>query len=265
MTMKRNHTGFALSGGFIKGIAHLGMMQAFYEYNIRPDIFSGTSAGAIASVFLADGKQPFEVMELFLCRSFTDLAKVRPDKAGIFKLDYFMDFMRSNLKTRNLEDLPIPVIVTATDLDHGKCVHFTRGEIGRRVAASCCQPVLFAPVKLKGIHYVDGGIFMNLPVSPIRNQCEKVIALSVYSMLDEKYSLNLVNVASRAFHFMFKANMEKEFAQADLVVSPQGLEQFSNREFNRAEEIFSIGYFETLKILDRIDIKEYNKIDYGKK
>ena len=38
------HIGFALSGGFIRGIAHLGMLQALFEHNIRPDILSGTSA-----------------------------------------------------------------------------------------------------------------------------------------------------------------------------------------------------------------------------
>lgn len=32
------HVGFALSGGFIRGIAHLGMLQALFEHNIRPDI-----------------------------------------------------------------------------------------------------------------------------------------------------------------------------------------------------------------------------------
>ena len=52
------HIGFALSGGFIRGIAHLGMLQALFEHNIRPDILSGTSAGAIVSVFIADGRQP---------------------------------------------------------------------------------------------------------------------------------------------------------------------------------------------------------------
>ena len=30
--------GYALSGGFIKGFAHLGVMQALLEHDIRPDI-----------------------------------------------------------------------------------------------------------------------------------------------------------------------------------------------------------------------------------
>lgn len=33
--------GYALSGGFIKGFAHLGIMQALHEHGIRPEILSG--------------------------------------------------------------------------------------------------------------------------------------------------------------------------------------------------------------------------------
>ena len=32
--------GYALSGGFIKGFAHLGAMQALLEHDIKPDIIS---------------------------------------------------------------------------------------------------------------------------------------------------------------------------------------------------------------------------------
>lgn len=198
------HIGFALSGGFIRGIAHLGMLQALFEHNIRPDILSGTSAGAIVSVFIADGRQPFEIMEMFSDRSFTELAKIRFGKDSLFQMDYFIDFMRSNLRTRNLEDLEIPVVVTATDFDHGQCVHFTRGEIARRVAASCCIPVLFAPVKIGGTYYVDGGVFMNVPVTPIRDMCDKVLALNVYKLVADEYSKNLAAIALRAYHLCFR-------------------------------------------------------------
>ena len=51
--------GYALSGGFIKGFAHLGIMQALHEHGIRPEILSGVSAGALAAVFYADGKEPY--------------------------------------------------------------------------------------------------------------------------------------------------------------------------------------------------------------
>ena len=91
----------------------------------------------------------------------------------------FIDFLKSNLKAQKLEDLKLPLIITATDLDHGRSMHFHKGNIAERVAASCCMPVLFTPVKIGNTHYVDGGLLMNLPVSTIRNECEKVVAVNV--------------------------------------------------------------------------------------
>ena len=47
-TEKPYKIGYALSGGFIKGFAHLGVMQALLEHDIKPNIISGVSAGALA-------------------------------------------------------------------------------------------------------------------------------------------------------------------------------------------------------------------------
>ena len=55
--------GYALSGGFIKGFAHLGAMQALLEHDIKPNIISGVSAGALAGVFYADGNEPHKVLD----------------------------------------------------------------------------------------------------------------------------------------------------------------------------------------------------------
>ena len=60
-TNRKYQIGYALSGGFIKGFAHLGVMQALLEHDIKPDIISGVSAGALAGVFYAD------VMNLTKC------------------------------------------------------------------------------------------------------------------------------------------------------------------------------------------------------
>ena len=68
--------GYALSGGFIKGFAHLGVMQALLEHDIKPDIISGVSAGALAGVFYADGNEPHKVLDYFSGHKFQDLTKL---------------------------------------------------------------------------------------------------------------------------------------------------------------------------------------------
>ena len=75
-TNRKYQIGYALSGGFIKGFAHLGVMQALLEHDIKPDIISGVSAGALAGVFYADGNEPHKVLDYFSGHKFQDLTKL---------------------------------------------------------------------------------------------------------------------------------------------------------------------------------------------
>ena len=43
--------GLCLSGGGTRGIFHIGVLQALEEYDIKPDIVAGSSAGALVGSF----------------------------------------------------------------------------------------------------------------------------------------------------------------------------------------------------------------------
>ena len=73
MEKQKYDTGYALSGGFIKGFAHLGALQALHEYGFTPDIISGVSAGSIIGALYADGNEPYHILGFFDKLSFTDL------------------------------------------------------------------------------------------------------------------------------------------------------------------------------------------------
>ncbi|SHF74400.1 NTE family protein [Bacteroides luti] len=250
-TNKPHRIGYALSGGFIKGFAHLGVMQALLEHDIKPDIISGVSAGSLAGVFYADGYEPYQAVEKFNGYKFMDLTSWALTINGFFKLDDFKDFLNTNLKHKRLEDMEIPLVITATDLDHGKSVQFRKGNIAELVAASCCMPVMFAPVNIDGINYVDGGVLKNLPVSTIRKECEKVIAINVSPLIAGKYKMNIVNIALRSYHFMFRANTFPDRENSDLLIEPYGLKGYSNRELEKAEEIFKQGYAVGNEVLNK--------------
>jgi len=235
-------TGYALSGGFIKGFAHLGMIQALHEAGIRPDILSGVSAGSVVSVFYADGKEPHEVVDLFETLSFKDLTSLSINRKGLLVLDDFIEFLSSNLSVKNLEELKTPVVVTATDLDHGCSVSFRSGNIAERVAASCSLPVLFTPQNIEGTWYVDGGVLMNFPVSVIREECDKIIGLNVSPLITDEYNQSILSIAQRAYHFMFQANAISEKRKCDLLIETNGLQDYSNHELEKVEEIFLKGY-----------------------
>ena len=212
--------GYALSGGFIKGFAHLGAMQALLEHDIKPNIISGVSAGALAGVFYADGNEPHKVLDYFAGHKFQDLTKLVIPKVGLFELSEFKDFLKSNLKAKKLEELQ------------------------------------FAPVKIDETYYVDGGLLMNLPVSTIRRVCEKVVAINVSPLMAPKYKMNIVSVALRSYNFMFRSNSFPEREKADLLIEPYNLDGYSNRELEKAEEIFMQGYNATNDILERLQIEK---------
>ena len=57
--------GLALSGGGIKGAAHIGVLKAFEDENIKIDYISGTSSGSIVATLYAIGYKPEEI---YFCR-----------------------------------------------------------------------------------------------------------------------------------------------------------------------------------------------------
>lgn len=251
--------GYALSGGFIKGFAHLGAMQALIEHDIKPDLLIGVSAGALAGAFFADGNDPYQCLEYFTGHTFRDLSRVAISKSGIFSLDVFEEFLKESLKSTRIEDLKIPLIIVATDLDHGKSILFRKGPLAERIVASCAMPIMFTPRIINGTTYVDGGILKNFPVSFIRKECQQVVGINVSPLQVSEYKKNLWNIALRSYHFIFKANALVDRELCDLLIEPYNLAEYSFRELEKAEEIFMHGYKIANETIDN-NLNEFNQI-----
>lgn len=156
MAEETNHKpyrlGLALSGGGAKGFAHIGVFRMMEECALRPDIIVGTSAGALMGALFADGYSAAEIQELFTGREFSEFAQLQIPKAGLFDSKRFRYFLRRHLRTKNIEDLQIPLVVVATDLDNGESHEFRSGPIVEAVTASCSIPIIFSPVVINGVH-----------------------------------------------------------------------------------------------------------------
>ena len=216
---KKYKLGIAFSGGGAKAAAHCGALQALQEYGIRPDVVSGTSAGALVATLYSAGFTPKQMIELFQgLNFFKDIVMPSVPKGGLFNSKPLVEIIRKNLPYTRLEALPIPTYLVASDLEHGVPKVFSKGEIAPRVVASCSIPVIFQPMSINGVHYVDGGAFQNLPVSAIREKCEKVIALSLNHLEEDKYKDNLISVAYRSFLMMMVSNVSSDSAQADMFI-----------------------------------------------
>ena len=238
---RQHSTGFALSGGFVKGFAHLGVIQGLLECDIKPDILQGVSVGALVGAFYADGKEPYKILEIFRPYSFKKLVKLSLPRIGFLDIAELTEIIRSNLTHNKLEDLPLPLIVTATNFDLGCSVHFQKGDIADCVSASCCMPILFKPKIIDGTHYVDGGIIKNLPVAPLKQICEKVVAINLCPLEVERFKMNILGVALRSYHFLLRANSYADREIADLFLEPD-LSKFSLTNMERGEDIFLTAY-----------------------
>ena len=152
--------GYALSGGFIKGFAHLGVMQSLLEHDIKPNILSGVSAGALAGVFYADGNEPHKVLDYFSGHKFQDLTKLVIPKVGLFELGEFIDFLKTNLKAKTMEELQIRsrhhMQPEPIDLQRSARAFVTKGadsrEVCQRYHCQVCTGLLLFCKKEKSSH-----------------------------------------------------------------------------------------------------------------
>lgn len=250
MSTKKYPLGIAFSGGGAKAAAHCGALQAFKEYGIKPDIVSGTSAGALVATLYSSGFEPKQMIELFQGMNFfKDIVTPSVPHGGLFDSRPLVELLRKRLPFTRLEELSIPTVLVASDMEHGVPKVFTKGEIAPRVVASCSIPVIFQPMLINGIHYVDGGAFQNLPVSAIRQKCEKVIALSLNHIEEDKYKDNLISVAYRSFLMMMVSNIASDTAQADLLVELDtcGCTAY---DMSKIEDLFFRGYNSAVKTLE---------------
>jgi NTE family protein len=239
---KKHKLGLALSGGGARGFAHPGAMKAIEDFGLEPEIISGTSAGALAGVLYADGYAPEEIIKLFVGKDFREFADIQVPVAAIFGTSGFRRFLKKYLRAKNFEDLRIPVKVVATNLDEGKSVVFDTGPIIDAVVASCSIPIVFNPVVIDNVNYVDGGIFKNFPVSTIRNLCDKIIGVNVSPLVPKKYNKTIMHIAERSYHYMSRTNTLLDRTLCDTLVEITDVAYFKTFDLINMEKIFKIGY-----------------------
>jgi NTE family protein len=246
---RKYKTGLVLSGGAVRGIAHLGVMQALEEREITIDIISGTSAGALAGAFFADGYHGQEILEIFIKKRIFEIMRISVPKYGIFKADGLKKILESELRAKNIEDLNIPLIISATNFNEGHIEYFEKGPLVDTLIASASIPILFKLARLNQSTYIDGGIMDNLPIAPIRKNCEKIIAVYANPIGRQENTTSVIQIAERAFHLAIASEVISKKNLADLFIQPQELKQFGLLELRKAREIYRIGYEAAVKEL----------------
>lgn len=197
-------------GGGAKSVAHVGAARALAEAGLTPAHYVGTSFGAVIAAALASGTTPEDLTDHLL----------HPTTRPVVSLDYLslvkgffadhllkpqplVQLIQRLVPARRFEDLQVPLVVTATDLDSGELTLFGngqgRGAVGLHEAlyASCALPLYYPAATIAGRRFADGGLRAVLPLEPAKSiPADLVVAVHVGPGFDEgpPTSTNLHNL-----------------------------------------------------------------------
>ncbi len=247
--MKEYNVGLLMSGGGTRGFAHLGVCEALSEIGIKPDLIAGVSAGSIVGAFIADGKTPTQAFKLLTSKSLFDFVKMGFPRRGFARMEVFENMLRRELQAKNIEDLSLPLMIFATNLNKAELDLFETGDLVDAIIASSSIPVLFEPRKIKGQMYLDGGLVNTFPAEIIRSHCRTLIGVNLHPLTFEVNFTNLKSIAERCFHILMRNNAANKMDICDYYIEPQELDKVSILNSSQAKEIFDYGYKEALKVL----------------
>lgn len=149
--------GLALSGGSVRGIAHIGVIKALTEFGIEPSVVVGTSAGSLIGAGIAAGMSWQELKQMAE-------AVFWPSLLNGVKLEHFC---RRYLPS-SFADLKLPFAAVATTVPRKQTVLLTTGKLATALSASCAMRVVRRAVPLNGERLKDGGISCVLPTLECR-------------------------------------------------------------------------------------------------
>lgn len=239
--------GVVLSGGGIRGIAHLGVLKALKDKGVQISMITGTSAGAIVGALFANGVDPYEALTIFQKTKLFKFLRPAFRLPALLNLETAYPLFKTYLPHDSFEYLKIPLIVTATNFNEGKLVYFSEGDLIRKVLASGCIPGVFSPILIEGKYHVDGGVLNNFPIEPLIKKFDVIIGSSCNHLPDTDKFRNIKHVLERTAILSINHDMEEKMKSIDVLIEPKGLGETSIFEVKKSEEIFWLAHEEALK------------------
>lgn len=250
---KKYKIGLCLSGGGVRGFAHLGAFKAFEEYGIEFDMVAGSSVGSICAMLYASNYSYEQMYKLSRNIKTSDFKR---SKLGFLpsKIDSLEDLIKRIAPVNTIEKLSIPMIAVAVDIRSGQEKHFTKGEIAPILAGSCAVPYVFYPVKYKSMLLVDGGVRNNIPADVLkRNGCDFVITIDCNSTRgggtkSNKFTTQLMTT----FKIMMVNNSKNGLINSDIVITPN-LTEFKFLKIESKDDIIDEGYKAVIRAMPDIE------------
>lgn len=287
---------FALSGGGARGLSQIGVLRAFEEAGIYPDIIVGTSMGSIVGGLYAAGYTTDELdsiaqntdwnsllasdreisrKELFIEQKITDdraifalrlsgLTPILPTSVneGV-RLSNFLNALtlKATIHSRDsFEELKYNYRAVCTDLVSGKPVILDGGSLSRAMRASSSVSFLLSPIHIDSLTLIDGGLVANIPAKIASGfNPDFIIAVNTTSELHPEDDLYLPWViADQVISIPMRLLNQDQLDYADYIISPAS-NDYSAGDFSKAGDLIQEGYQKTKSELPSL-IKELSEI-----
>ncbi len=244
----------ALSGGGMKGLAHIGVMKVLEERGIPVAGIVGTSMGAIMGGLAAAGYSPGEIQEIVMNVDMASVILGEDDSllppaegesisplmprremnskwqvtgpkgplTGVGAHDLFLR-LTSRVSVSRFDELPIPFAAVATDILTGEKVVIREGSLASAMRASMSIPGLFEPWVIDGRLLVDGGLVSNMPVRTAKSVFPgyPVVAVNVSSGLrTSDQIITMPEVIDQTITILTSQNVAQEQSEADILIRP---------------------------------------------
>ena len=253
---------FVLGGGGSRGALQVGSLHAFFEHGYQPDLFVGTSIGAVNGAFLALNGfsqdsldrlsmtwQKAAEMDLLPSNYIQSTLRAMLGRSSTNPAQRIRDFFIQNGLTPELcfSDLTGPrLIIVSADLNSGRPVLYGEAPDDKVLDAllmSTALPPWNMPVKKQSQYLMDGGVLSNLPIqAALRMGATQIIALNLLDRLT-------FSVQQR------HADLELELAKAQGVaifyLNLVGKAPVALWDFRRTAELIDQGYELTQQTLSQ--------------
>jgi NTE family protein len=151
------------------------MMHSLAAHGVLADMVVGSSVGALNGAYYAGdptlkGVLALDAIWRGLQRRDVFPVTWRTLLGFVWRRDFLIPhdgiqkLIDDYLPYRNLQDAKLPVHIVTTDIVSGDSIVLSEGSAAQAVIASTAIPGVFAPIRYKELHLVDGAISSNTPI-----------------------------------------------------------------------------------------------------
>jgi NTE family protein len=247
----RPRVGLALSGGFARGIAHVGVLRALKNAGIPIDVVAGTSVGALIGACYCAGVSLDEMQHIATATTFADFGRWTPSWLGLATNQRIERYLARFTPATTFEELVTPLAIAATDIFAGVSVYYTRGPLCPPLRGSCAYPGLFVPIQFENRTLVDGFLTSPVPVEGVLLLGADVTIAVFLEAGSLEHPRTAADVISRSFSIIQRHADLAWRQQADVIIEPD-VKPFVWDDFTRTNELVAVGVAAAQAVLPQI-------------